>query len=121
MKKLYVILPVILTLICLSGCGSSKKYTEGISEVSAEAVKNDTFSKTDVSDSSATLTVGFDQEFPPMGFIGQDGEYTGFDLELAEEVAERLNLEFKAQPIAWDSKDMELESGNIYNGKSNRS
>ena len=60
-----------------------------------------------------TLIVGFDQDFPPMGFLGDNGEYTGFDLELAQEVAKRLGLEYKAQPIAWDAKDMELESGNI--------
>lgn len=60
-----------------------------------------------------TLIVGFDQDFPPMGFVGNDGEFTGFDLQLAQEVAKRLGLEYKAQPIAWDSKDMELESGNI--------
>ena len=60
-----------------------------------------------------TLIVGFDQDFPPMGFLGDNGEYTGFDLELAQEAAKRLGLEYKAQPIAWDAKDMELESGNI--------
>lgn len=60
-----------------------------------------------------TLIVGFDQDFPPMGFMGDDGEYTGFDLELAQEAAKRLGLEYKPQPIAWDAKDMELESGNI--------
>ena len=60
-----------------------------------------------------TFIVGFDQDFPPMGFIGDDGEFTGFDLELAQEVASRLGREFVPQPIAWDSKDMELESGNI--------
>ena len=60
-----------------------------------------------------TLIVGFDQDFPPMGFMGDDGEYTGFDLELAQEAAKRLGLEYKSQPIAWDAKDMELESGNI--------
>lgn len=57
--------------------------------------------------------MGFDQDFPPMGFMGDDGEYTGFDLELAQEAAKRLGLEYKPQPIAWDAKDMELESGNI--------
>ena len=41
------------------------------------------------------------------------GRNTGFDLDLAQEAAKRLGLEYKAQPIAWDSKDMELESGNI--------
>ena len=60
-----------------------------------------------------TLIVGFDQDFPPTGFMGDDGEYTGFDLELAQEAAKRLGLEYKPQPIAWDAKDMELESGNI--------
>lgn len=60
-----------------------------------------------------TFIVGFDQDFPPMGFVGDDGEYTGFDLELAAEVAERLGMEFVPQPIAWDAKDMELESGTI--------
>ena len=60
-----------------------------------------------------TFTVGFDQEFPPMGFVGDDGEYTGFDLEVAKEVAERLGLEFVPQPVDWAAKDMELESGNI--------
>ena len=48
-----------------------------------------------------------------MGFVGDDGEFTGFDLALAEETAKRLGLTFTPQPIAWDSKDMELESGNI--------
>lgn len=60
-----------------------------------------------------TFTVGFDKNFPPMGFVGDDGEYTGFDLELAAEVAERLGLELELQPIAWDAKDMELSSKNI--------
>ncbi|MGI6317263.1 MAG: amino acid ABC transporter substrate-binding protein [Dethiobacteria bacterium] len=59
------------------------------------------------------FTVGFDQNFPPMGFIGDDGEFTGFDLELAAEVADRLGLELVLQPIAWDAKDMELSSKNI--------
>jgi len=48
-----------------------------------------------------------------MGFVGDDGEYTGFDLEVAKEVAERLGLEFVPQPVDWAAKDMELESGNI--------
>ncbi len=59
------------------------------------------------------FTVGFDQEFPPMGFMGEDGEFTGFDLDLAAEVARRLDLKLQLQPIKWDSKDMELSAGNI--------
>ncbi|NLZ92822.1 MAG: amino acid ABC transporter substrate-binding protein [Firmicutes bacterium] len=60
-----------------------------------------------------TFIVGFDKNFPPMGFVGDDGEFTGFDLELAAEVAKRLNKELVLQPISWDAKDKELETGNI--------
>ena len=59
------------------------------------------------------FVVGFDQEFPPMGFVADDGSYVGFDLDLAQECAKRMGREFVAQPIAWDSKDQELKSGNI--------
>ena len=62
---------------------------------------------------SKKFVVGFDQEFPPMGFVADDGSYTGFDLDLAKEAAKRMGKEFVAQPIAWDSKDQELATGNI--------
>ncbi|NLM09631.1 MAG: amino acid ABC transporter substrate-binding protein [Clostridiaceae bacterium] len=66
-----------------------------------------------VSAESKTFTVGFDQDFPPFGFVDENGNYAGFDLELAAETAKRLGMELKLQPIAWDAKDMELSSGNI--------
>ena len=43
----------------------------------------------------------------------ENGEYTGFDLELAQEVCNRLGWELVKQPIDWDAKDMELDSGSI--------
>lgn len=69
--------------------------------------------KNDKAAGQEEFVVGFDAEFPPMGFMAEDGSYTGFDLDLAEEVANRLGMKFVAQPIAWDAKDTELESGNI--------
>ena len=66
-----------------------------------------------MAEEKTTFTVGFDQDFPPMGFVDDEGGFTGFDIELAEETAKRLGLEFVPQPIAWDSKDMELNSGTI--------
>ena len=59
------------------------------------------------------LTVGFDAEFPPYGYQDESGEYVGFDLSLAQEVCKRRGWELVKQPIDWDSKDMELESGQI--------
>lgn len=75
--------------IFLSGCG-----------------KDDTSDKT-------TFIVGFDAEFPPYGYKDDNGEYVGFDLELAQVVADRNGWELVKQPIDWDSKDMELGSGSI--------
>lgn len=60
-----------------------------------------------------TLKVGFDAEYPPFGFIDDGGKYDGFDLALAAEVCKRLEWKLELVPIAWDSKDAELTSGNI--------
>lgn len=60
-----------------------------------------------------TFTVGFDAEYPPYGYMDENGEYTGFDLELAAAVCELEGWELIKTPINWDSKDMELESGSI--------
>ena len=60
-----------------------------------------------------TFTVGFDAEYPPYGYMDENGEYVGFDLELAQAVCDMEGWELVKKPIAWDSKDMELEAGNI--------
>ncbi len=60
-----------------------------------------------------TLVVGFDAEYPPFGYMNDDGEYVGFDLDVAEKVCENLGFTLEKKPINWDSKDMELNSGTI--------
>ena len=116
-----------LLAVSLAGCGGAGNFSAEAAKTSAEESKTEaattaaessetsTEAASEASESSAagTFTVGFDQDFPPMGFVGDDGEYTGFDLELAQEVASRLGLEYVPQPIAWDAKDMELEAGTI--------
>ncbi len=59
------------------------------------------------------LIMGFDENFPPMGFRGDDGEYTGFDIELAKAVSEKIGVEIKFQPIDWSSKELELNSDKV--------
>ena len=105
---------------CSGGAASAPAETKAeATEAKTEAESTEKAETTEKAAESSeeakagTLIVGFDQDFPPMGFMGDDGEYTGFDLELAQEAAKRLGLEYKPQPIAWDAKDMELESGNI--------
>lgn len=63
--------------------------------------------------SRGKFVIGLDDSFPPMGFRDEENNIVGVDIELAAEVAERLGVEFVAQPINWDTKEMELDNGNI--------
>lgn len=106
MKKLIVLLTVaVMSFGMLSGCGSGKEESKD------SAVENEAASSE--GDERTTFTVGFDAEFPPYGYMDENGDYTGFDLELAAEVCARRGWELVKQPIDWDSKDFELSSGSI--------
>lgn len=91
-RKLHSLLIFVLVLVC-SLCV--------MNEISAYAGESKDF------------IVGFDAEFPPYGYMDEDGQYVGFDLDLAKEVCDRNGWNYVARPIAWDSKDSELASGSI--------
>ena len=63
-------------------------------------------------DGKTKFVVGFDADFPPYGYK-EGAEYKGFDLDLAREVCARRGWTFVANPVNWDAKDMELNSGSI--------
>ncbi|MEG1495865.1 MAG: transporter substrate-binding domain-containing protein [Clostridiales bacterium] len=68
-----------------------------------------------------TLVMGLDASFPPMGYMDKDNKVVGFDVDLAKEVAKRMNVKLELKPIEWDAKEMELNGGNIdciWNGMS---
>ena len=91
------------------------KETEAVVEEAVEdvAATVETASEEAAAD-GMTFTVGFDAEYPPYGYKDETtGDYTGFDLELAEEVCARRGWTLVKQPIDWDSKDMEINSGAI--------
>ena len=91
----------------MAGCGSSKDAdTSAMKETKTEDSK-------DKENSDKQFIVGFDAEYPPYGYKDDNGEYVGFDLDLAQEVCARNGWELVKQPIDWDSKDMELNSGSI--------
>ena len=92
-----------LSAALLAGCsGGSNESQDAGGDEAASAESGD-----------FTLTVGFDQGYPPYGFVGDDGEYTGFDLDLAAEVAERNGWGLELTAIDWDAKDALLSSGSI--------
>lgn len=106
-KKMLSLMLAGMMVVGLCACGAKKEETKADSAQVTDEVA------TAVADKDNEFVVGFDQEFPPMGFVDENGEFTGFDLELAAEAAKRMGMELKLQPIAWDAKDMELESGTI--------
>ena len=60
-----------------------------------------------------SITVGFDNTFVPMGFEEKNGNYAGFDIELAKYVSKKLGIMVHFQPIDWDMKETELQNGTI--------
>ena len=60
-----------------------------------------------------SITVGFDNTFVPMGFEEKNGNYAGFDIELAQYVSKKLGITVYFQPIDWDMKETELQNGTI--------
>ncbi len=59
------------------------------------------------------FVLGLDDSFPPMGYRNDDNEIVGFDIDLAKEVTSRMGVELVLQPIDWNAKEQELNTGNI--------
>lgn len=106
-RKIAVLLALSMVMsMALTGCGSK--------DDGKDAAKEDKDKKeTKVENDDSTLIVGFDASFPPYGYKDDDGEYVGFDLDLAQEVCDRNDWKLVKQPIDWDAKDMEIESESI--------
>ena len=99
-KKIGIILGAALLVFLLIGASSAGFFDFLGDDASADNDDN-------------TLVVGFDAEFPPYGYKDDNGEYVGFDLDLAQEVCDRNGWTLVKQPIDWDAKDSELDSGSI--------
>lgn len=101
------VLMAVAMVFTMAGCGSSKDADTSVKK------ETKTEDSKDKENSDKQFIVGFDAEYPPYGYKDDNGEYVGFDLDLAQEVCARNGWELVKQPIDWDSKDMELNSGSI--------
>lgn len=109
MKKKTIAVLAACAALALSAC-----VFAGCSSSSSSSASTSASASASTSTASTTkFVVGFDAEYPPYGYVGNDGNYTGFDLDLAAEVAERNGWEFECQAIDWDAKDSLIEAGTI--------
>ena len=120
-KGLALCMTAVLAMGCLlTGCGSSDtgaKSTTGSAAAGTEAAETETAGTEAAGPQTTdgekkTFTVGFDASFPPYGYQ-ENGEYVGFDLDLAQEVCDRNGWELVKTPIDWDAKNIELNGGSI--------
>lgn len=99
-KNYFMILLVVLVLSIINLTGCSKERASN--KDSYESLKE-----------KGSIVMGLDDTFAPMGFRDDNGDLVGFDVDLAEEVFNRIGLEVEFQPIDWSMKETELNSGNI--------
>ena len=97
MKKLSILLLAFFLFVACNDDGSQKQEDQSL-----EKVKK-----------AGEFVLGLDDSFPPMGFRNKDNEIIGFDIDLATEVAKRLGVKLRTQPISWDAKEQELNTGKI--------
>ncbi len=102
MKKKFLSVLAVACVACLSaallaGCSSNQSSQ----------------SSSDGAPAGNKLVVGFDNSYPPYGFMDENNQPTGFDLDLAQEVATRNGWDIQLQAIDWDSKDAQLNQGMI--------
>ncbi|MBQ8123679.1 MAG: amino acid ABC transporter substrate-binding protein [Ruminococcus sp.] len=99
---------LVMTGACGSGASSSESKTG--EDTSLQKVLD-----------SKQLILGLDASFPPMGFTDENNEIVGFDIDVAQEVCNRMGVELVKRPINWDTKEQDLNVGTIdciWNGMS---
>lgn len=128
MKKLVALMLVgAMTAAMVTGCGSSadtSASTDAAAEDTADAeatedtaeAAEDTAAdaKSDLAyvKEKGTLVVGI-TEFEPMDYKDENGEWIGFDADMAKAFAESLGVTAEFQVIDWDNKILELEGKTI--------
>lgn len=101
MKKIFgkisLVVMIASTLVMLASCGKGKNVDNSLEEIKSRGI----------------LIMGLDDSFPPLGFRDENNKIVGYDVDLAFEVASRMGLTLKLQPIDWAAKEQELNTKKI--------
>ena len=118
MKKLISFAVSGMFALSLAACGSSSSAAASITESSAESTAASTADSAAADSDLAYLqnkgkmTIGY-TVYEPMNYTDADGNFTGFDTELATAVCEKLGVEPDFVEINWDTKIVELDAKSI--------
>ncbi len=93
------IMALCLGMVAFTGCGSSDEEAAAVQDVAY------------VQD-NGKLVVGI-TDFEPMDYKDKNGEWIGFDADMAKAFAESLGIEAEFIEIDWDNKQLELDNKNI--------
>ena len=119
MKKLLALMLALVMVFALAACGSdtpnepSSNPTDN-TEASANPSDGGDTAESDLAyvQDKGTLVVGI-TNFEPMDYQSADGEWIGFDADMAKAFAESLGVTAEFQVIEWDNKVMELDGRTI--------
>ena len=117
MKKTLSLALALTMALSLAACGSSGGSSSSAPNSSGSSSQGNSSSANTESDlayvqGKGTLVVGI-TEFEPMDYQNTDGEWIGFDADMAKAFAESLGVEVQFQVIDWDNKIMELDGKTI--------
>jgi polar amino acid transport system substrate-binding protein len=121
MKKLVALMLVgVMTAVMVTGCGNSTDTSasaDAAEDTAADAEATEDTAADAESDlayvkEKGTLVVGI-TEFEPMDYKDENGEWIGFDADMAKAFAESLGVTAEFQVIDWDNKILELDGKTI--------
>ena len=112
MKKLISTVLALGMAASLAACGSSASTAASTAESTVESTAAAGDSDLDYIKGKGKMTIGY-TVYEPMNYTDADGNFTGFDTELATAVCEKLGVEPEFVEINWDTKIVELDAKSI--------
>lgn len=107
MKKkfgLFILVVTMLALLAACGAGSDTEQNTGEEDVATEQTLLEKIQ------TEGEFLIGTEGTYPPFTFHDESGELTGFDVEVAREIASRIGVEAKFMETQWDSMFAGLDS-----------
>ena len=97
MKKVLALTLALVMILALAACGQAAAPAAAPAAEPAEAERT-------------TFIMGIDPEYNPFTYLGDDGNYTGFDVEVCQAVCDYLGWELEIFGVNWDEKLVQLDS-----------